>query len=56
LVALGYKNAKLIGVVNTKESDQELIAALKEKQWDAISIGSFDSSKGSNTSDKIKRN
>ena len=39
LVELGYKNAKVIGVVNNKESDQELIAALKEKQWDAISIG-----------------
>ena len=39
LLKLGYKNAKLLGVYNTKESDEELIAALKEKQWDAISIG-----------------
>ncbi len=39
IISLGYKNAKIIGVNNTKESDQELIAALKEKQWDAISIG-----------------
>ena len=37
--SLGYKNTKLINVNNTKESDQELIAALKEKQWDAVSIG-----------------
>ncbi len=39
LISLGYTNSKLIGVYNTVESDQELIAALKEKQWDAISIG-----------------
>ncbi len=39
LISLGYKNSKLLGVYNTVESDQELIAALKEKQWDAISIG-----------------
>ena len=31
--------AKLLGVYNTRESDEELIAALKEQQWDAISIG-----------------
>ena len=39
LKALGYKNSKLLGVYNTEESDQELITALKEKKWDAISIG-----------------
>jgi hypothetical protein len=39
LAGLGYKNAKLMGVVNTKECDQKLIAALKEKQWDAVAIG-----------------
>ena len=39
LKKLGYKNAKLLGVYNTRESDEELIAALKEQQWDAISIG-----------------
>jgi hypothetical protein len=41
LTALGYKNAKLMGIYNTKESDQEIIAALKEKQWDAVAIGSL---------------
>ncbi|CAF0782318.1 unnamed protein product [Rotaria sp. Silwood1] len=41
LIALGYKNSKLLGVYNTKESDQELITALKERQWDAISIGGY---------------
>ena len=43
LIALGYKNSKLLGVYNTDESDQELIATLKEKQWDAIAIGMFNS-------------
>lgn len=43
LIKLGYKNSKLLGVYNTKESDQELIAALKERQWDAISIGMLNS-------------
>ncbi|CAF1484018.1 unnamed protein product [Rotaria sordida] len=41
LITLGYKNSKLLGVYNTAESDQELITALKEKQWDAISIGGY---------------
>ncbi|CAF0735841.1 unnamed protein product [Adineta steineri] len=39
LAALGYKNIKIIGLANNKESDQKVIAALKEQQWDAISIG-----------------
>lgn len=43
LTALGYKNSKVLGVYNTAESDQELINALKERQWDAISIGMFSS-------------
>lgn len=37
--SLGYTNSKVIGIYNTVESDQELIAELKGKQWDAISIG-----------------
>jgi L-alanine-DL-glutamate epimerase-like enolase superfamily enzyme len=44
LTALGYKNSKVLGVCNTAESDQEVITALKERQWDAISIGMFSSS------------
>ena len=39
LISFGYKNSKIIGVEDTKESDQELIDVLKEKEWDAISIG-----------------
>lgn len=41
LAALGYKNMKLLGIYNTNESDQEVIAGLKEKQWDVVVIGSF---------------
>ncbi|UJR18997.1 hypothetical protein I4U23_022127 [Adineta vaga] len=41
LAGLGYKNAKLMGVGNSQESDQKIIAALKEKQWDAVAIGGY---------------
>jgi hypothetical protein len=40
LTEMGYDNVKLLGLYNTKESDQEFLTALKEKQWDAIAIGS----------------
>lgn len=39
LLAAGYKNVKVLGIHNTKESDQEFAAALKEQQWDAIAFG-----------------
>ncbi|CAF4252918.1 unnamed protein product, partial [Adineta steineri] len=39
LTEKGYNNIKLLGLYNTKESDQKLLAALKEKQWDAVTIG-----------------
>ncbi|CAF1180698.1 unnamed protein product [Didymodactylos carnosus] len=41
LAEKGYNNIKIFGIYNTKESDQELIAALKEKQWDVVAIGSY---------------
>ncbi|CAF0954585.1 unnamed protein product [Adineta steineri] len=41
LTEKGYNNIKLLGLYNTKESDQKLLAALKEKQWDAVTIGSY---------------
>ena len=42
LMEMGYNNFKIFGIYNTKESDEKLIAALKEKQWDAVAIGSSD--------------
>ena len=39
LLAAGYKNVKVLGIENTKESDQEFVAALKEQQWDAVAFG-----------------
>jgi hypothetical protein len=36
---MGFNNITVFGIYNTKESDQKLIAALKEKQWDAVAIG-----------------
>jgi hypothetical protein len=40
LKELGYDNMKIFGIYNTKESDQEFLKALKEKEWDAVCIGS----------------
>jgi hypothetical protein len=39
---MGFNNITVFGIYNTKESDQKLIAALKEKQWDAVAIGLWD--------------
>ena len=39
LNAAGYKNVKVVGIYDTKESDQELVHTLKSQQWDAIAIG-----------------
>ncbi|CAF1102196.1 unnamed protein product [Adineta steineri] len=41
LQSLGYKNTRVIGINDTKESDEEFIKKLKEEQWDAISIGGY---------------
>ncbi|UJR16909.1 hypothetical protein I4U23_003807 [Adineta vaga] len=40
-VGAGYSNFKPLGLHNTKESDQEFINALKEKQWDVVAIGAY---------------
>jgi L-alanine-DL-glutamate epimerase-like enolase superfamily enzyme len=40
---LGYKNAKVIGLTNDKESDEKLIELLRERQWDGVSIGRLSS-------------
>jgi hypothetical protein len=39
LHALGYKNSKVIGVDNDKASDDQVLKAIQEKDWDAVSIG-----------------
>ncbi|CAF1251949.1 unnamed protein product [Adineta ricciae] len=41
LASLGYKNTRILGIYDTKESEQEFINTLKEKQWDVITLGAY---------------